>query len=1606
MLMMDKEGHEKEQPDVKKPKRFSMWLARIFLSVLVLMILIVLIIQFPPVQRWGITKLTNGMQSTLNTKVSIGGFTIHPVSDLTLRNVFIASPEYPTDTLIYADKLHVDYRGIWDLFIRRITINQLGVENGILNIHRFAGDSLNNLDIALLRLLPPKDPTKSDFVLDLKTLNANSLVVRIDDETFGTNFNMSFKRADISFDTINIIGKYLDMTEVDLDEPNIQIVNSLPQADASTAIPGSDKIWSFDIHAMRFTDGKVGLNNQKADPVSYPHAQGIDYAHMQLVDVDIDLDSLVIRGWDFRAREVDIHLLHENGFEINKLAAARAVVSKDSVMIDGLDLETKRSKIKNTLSLLFSGYKDFQSFVDSVKIDIPEADMHVGVSDLMALAPGLSKLDFFMQNHEKDLILQGQVNGYVNRLRIRNMNVGLGELNIRGDMKSHDLAIKGSEFISLSVEKSAFSARSIQSVFPKMNLPPILKRLGQINFVGSFDGYPDNFISFGTFHTSLGQVTLDMNMNILKGIAEGEYSGSIALKNFDLGRFTENPKLGKVSLTGRVIQGYGLDAESAHADITAKLSALEYNGYVYHNARVDGVVTGKLFSGTLDINDPNLDIQFEGSVDARDQLPKLNFVSRIEQLNLFALGLSKKQFEIKGVFETNMLIGKVNQLEGSFLAENVTLTVDEADYRVEHFLLKAKPDSLSGDRVYVIESDPVSGMLSGDFDPFLLPLQMHHYLSQKYPTLIDPPQKTMETDVAQRLNWNLVIADSEHWFDLLGAKGLNLKRTALTGGINLQNASIFGTIHLPELHYHKVSTYETNLSFDESNGVSKMNLDLIAADINENFFFEEVSINGGVSNDSIRLNFKTDELAGVINKLNFDLKAKPKKGNWEISFLPIQLVMLGDDWKVPAGNKLEIRKDEFEITNFQLVSGDKKILLNDVYNKGIEAYVSGFDITYLNEIWLQDKFSFSGLYTLDFELDNLFEPKRMNAVLSLPALRINDIPYGRMVITTEMNDPKDSVAIDIALINKDATLFGVGAFLPPLKVIPVNDQNFLRLDLKATEFPLDFLEFLIGENIRDTEGSVDMTLNLRGKINALNPEGEGTIYNGSTTIDYLGVGYSFHKQKFKITETRIDLSGITLYDVLGNTAVVQGGLTHRYLRNLGLDATLKADKILGLDVTSDENNIFYGKGIGSVNASFSGTVANPKMVIDMTTAKGTHIYIPLSSGTTSTDQDFAIFLENGMLPVTPPTKIDIGGIDLTMNMTITDDAMIDLIFDDNTGEVLRGTGTGSIDMSMDRLGNLSMYGDYVISSGDYLFTNFIVRKPFLLNPGGVIQWNGDPYDANLAVQAKYKDLSASVYPLIQEYITDPTGAQSNVYSESKNRTRVDLLMTLTGSLLQPDISFDIQFPDLSGELKGYVNTKVNILKANENAMLQQVVGLLITRSFLPDITGAGGTSLITQGINNTFSELISSTISGYLGSLLGDLIPTGQVLSGISLEMNLGLPITSGGTGDVPTNLQDDPNATVVEVDLPLEFFNDRLEVRLGGDFVTGATTVSETDYLAGDVTFSYKITPDGKLKIRAYNQNAQTIEGRRNKTGVGLTYRREYNTFDEFLGKKKKNKQ
>ena len=73
-----------------------------------------------------------------------------------------------------------------------------------------------------------------------------------------------------------------------------------------------------------------------------------------------------------------------------------------------------------------------------------------------------------------------------------------------------------------------------------------------------------------------------------------------------------------------------------------------------------------------------------------------------------------------------------------------------------------------------------------------------------------------------------------------------------------------------------------------------------------------------------------------------------------------------------------------------------------------------------------------------------------------------------------------------------------------------------------------------------------------------------------------------------------------------------------------------------------------------------------------------------------------------------------------------------------------------------------------------------------------------------------------------------------------------------------------------------------------------------------------------------------------------------------------------------------------------VSLFNKEFVVGAGG----GVNSVSSGTYFTGDFVVEYVVSDDGRLKLKAYNRSDPDINGNRNKTGVGVSYSLEFNTF------------
>ena len=130
-----------------------------------------------------------------------------------------------------------------------------------------------------------------------------------------------------------------------------------------------------------------------------------------------------------------------------------------------------------------------------------------------------------------------------------------------------------------------------------------------------------------------------------------------------------------------------------------------------------------------------------------------------------------------------------------------------------------------------------------------------------------------------------------------------------------------------------------------------------------------------------------------------------------------------------------------------------------------------------------------------------------------------------------------------------------------------------------------------------------------------------------------------------------------------------------------------------------------------------------------------------------------------------------------------------------------------------------MTGDYIIEHGDYLFTlRNILNKPFSVENGGKIMFNGDINDAEIDLKAIYK-VRASIAEIMP---------RMNV--ASTERVPVECQLNLTGKLFNPVIGFNIYLPTADERTRTYVRNAI----ATEEQMSSQFLYLLVMNSFYPD----------------------------------------------------------------------------------------------------------------------------------------------------------------------------
>ncbi len=288
-----------------------------------------------------------------------------------------------------------------------------------------------------------------------------------------------------------------------------------------------------------------------------------------------------------------------------------------------------------------------------------------------------------------------------------------------------------------------------------------------------------------------------------------------------------------------------------------------------------------------------------------------------------------------------------------------------------------------------------------------------------------------------------------------------------------------------------------------------------------------------------------------------------------------------------------------------------------------------------------------------------------------------------------------------------------------------------------------------------------------------------------------------------------------------------------------------------------------------------------------------------------------------------------------MKVGITPDAHFELIFDPTVGDIMSGRGRGDIAMMITPSGEFTMRGDVELTQGEYLFTlRNLVNKKFTVDPGGHITWYGDPFDAQLNINAVYK-LRAPLYDIM------PVGERTEAY---RKRVPVEVLMQLSDKLMNPQIDFQVRLPSVDEGTR----TQVASILGDKDKLNRQVFGLIVVNKFIPEDVGSSPGFAVDArtGGATTLSEFGSSQLSNALSKL------TDQVDIGVNYRPGSAIA------------------ADEWEVALGTAVFNDRVQLSTNVGVATGTAAARQGNQFLGDFSAEYLITRDGKLRFKAFSQS------------------------------------
>ncbi len=1311
--------------------------------------------------------------------------------------------------------------------------------------------------------------------------------------------------------------------------------------------------WS--LRCGRFTID--GMHFSYANGNTRPAPFGVDLDHVDVTGATVTGSDLVVAGDSILADLERVALREKSGLQLDRLSG-RATVSPRGIRIDGMRLRTPGTDLDGELAFITSSWSDFAAFTERVQLRLDLRPSRLQFADIALFAPDLQGIDLPIR-------VKGLFRGTVNELKGRHVEIGFGRRSFfRGSADLSGLPDIDNTFMVVDVEEVRTDAQELEAIpvppfmqGARLAMPEEVHRLGDIAFAGNFTGFLNAFTAYGKARTAAGAFRTDLSFerDTVSGLAN--FNGRVATDGLDIARITGEGTLGTMACDLRV-KAVGRTLRTMRADLEGEVPLFTFNGSPLTNITINGRLEPNRFNGSLQARDPKLFLDFQGLADLSGRWPEVDFSAQVQHADLRSLGLIGGE----GYNSVNMLVKARGQLapdslKGELQLHDISYCDGEADIALGDLLLRS--DRWEGLPMIELRSSVADATITGPFLPTLLPGALRSVLFSVFPALQDEVSYAQED---QHFAFELHVKEAQPILDLL-VPGLEVEPgMRASGSFDSRTFGLDLEAMIPFVRYGAFSGDSVHVILDKTLDVLLFSFHSARQTLSDSTFLSGIALSGKAYQDEFELlagwSGASNGTEGELNLAGQVLGLRSAS----IDMLPSRLYFGRGMWHNERAAHIRLDSTTIAIDSLALENEGQHVLLDGTISKdpARDLRFSLVDLRLENVMPFYEGPELHGVIRGDGRAFDLYGSPFISSDLRLDSFAVADRRVGDIHVSAAWNER--SRYIDLSgTLQRDTlkALDFVGMFTPGA------EQDELDLTLLFDRFDVAFIEPYLPEGMSQLSGTLTGDIKVTGRLEEPLLNGSLLLHEAGVRVDYTNTRYAFtHRIDIRPNYFALDL--VKVHDEEGNVGTAVGTIVHRAFRDWNFDVSVDMERMLVLNTTISQNELYYGKAYGTGRLQVSGYADNLELTVDARTEAGTNIHFPLGGSMEVGNISYVRFLNNGLAGDTLKQEVDLSGIRLDMDVEVTPDAQFELIFDPTVGDVLSGRGHGNLEMTVTPTGDFSMRGDVEVVGGDYLFTlRNLVNKRFGVDPGGHITWYGDPFDAQLNVNAVYK-LRTALYDVMLE--------KSDAY---KKRVPVEVVMQLKDKLLNPDIRFQVRLPSVD---EG-VRTQVNSVLSDPDEMNKQVFSLIVMNKFTPPSTlstpqsGSGGNFAQTTG-----SEMLSNQVSNWLNRL--------------SKDFDLGVNYRPGNQ-----ITQDE-----LEVAVSTQLFNERLQVSTNLGYQSPSATAQSQNQFIGDFAVEYLLTDAGKLRVKAFSQsndkNLNQADQAPTTQGVGLRYQEEFDSFGEFWRK------